>query len=178
MHNSSTLALNGMHFLGVFNQIIFPEITLAANPHTALHRAREGRVVVDATHMICVLAFNPKRTLLLRTGGPSAEDLHRMIVVGVIFVVPRIVDPMECSKMLGEMIFASAPVYRLQLGHGNLGVWSQCRLRLSGRAKVLPHLHSKAAWWRDLAWRSSSAVRGKQGCRMSKCKNSKGFWLL
>lgn len=29
-----------------------------------------------------------------------------MVVVGVVFVIPRIVDPMECSKMLGEIIFA------------------------------------------------------------------------
>lgn len=73
-HAPAYLVLNGMHFLGVFNQITFPEIALT-NLHTALHKARERRVVVDATQMVCVLAPNPKRTLLVSAVGPSAEKL-------------------------------------------------------------------------------------------------------
>lgn len=83
-NNPSTPVPNGMHFLGMLDQITFSENPLVANPHTALHRAREGKVVVDATHMICVLTFSPKGTLLLRTVGQSAEKFH-CLVVGVSF---------------------------------------------------------------------------------------------
>lgn len=74
-HTPAYLVLNGMHLLGVFSQITFPEIALTTNLHTALHKARERRVVVDATQMFCVLAPNPKRTLLVSAVGPSAEKL-------------------------------------------------------------------------------------------------------
>lgn len=77
----------------MFNHINFPKIPLPTNPHTTLHRARKRGVVVNATHMVRVLASNPKRTLLLRTIVPSAENWHHMVVVsvvvvGVIFFVP------------------------------------------------------------------------------------------
>lgn len=87
-----------MHFLGVFRQIAFHEIALAANPRTALHRARTGRVVVDATHVATVLRLDPKR---MGTDRPIAQDLR-----GGIFFVPRVVDTMVALKMLGEMIFS------------------------------------------------------------------------
>lgn len=91
-----------MHFLGVFKQIAFPEIALAANPHTSLYRARKGRMVVDATKVASVLTLGPKR---MGTVGPIAGDL-----LGGIIFVPRVVDTMVASKMLGEMIFSGKRV--------------------------------------------------------------------
>lgn len=102
VHSSSTLVLNKMYFLEVFKQIAFPEIAFAANPHTSLYRARKGRMVVDATKVASVLTLGPKR---MGTVGPIAEDL-----LGGIIFVPRVVDTMVASKMLGEMIFSGKRV--------------------------------------------------------------------
>lgn len=55
--------------------------------------------------MIFVVAFNPKRTLLVGKVGPSAEELQKMIV-SVVRVASWIVDAIICPKMLSEMIFA------------------------------------------------------------------------
>ena len=96
-----------MHFLGVFKQICFHEIDFAANPHTALHRARKGRSVVDATHVASVLALDPNR---MGTDGPIVQGL-----LGGIIFVPRVADTMVASKTLGEMIFSPKRVGACEL---------------------------------------------------------------
>ena len=95
-----------MHFLGVFEQISFPEIALTSSLHTALHKARKGRIIVNATHVVSVLTLDPKRTLSLGTVGPCAVDLQIIMGFGGI-LVPRVVDTMVGSKMLGKMVFSS-----------------------------------------------------------------------
>lgn len=99
-----------MNFLGVFKQIPFPEVALTANLHTALHKAREGRVVVDAAHMICVLALDLKGTLVVGTVWKSAKELHSSSTskgVGITLVAYRGPVSMVGLQVLGEMIFPS-----------------------------------------------------------------------
>ena len=99
-----------MHFLGMINQITFHKTALNSNFHIVLHKTGKGRVVVSATHMICTLAFSPKRKLLVGTIGPRAEEQQTMIV-GVSFVIPSVADKIVCSKMLSKMIFARKYIY-------------------------------------------------------------------
>ena len=101
-HSSSTPFLNKMNFLEVFKKIASFEIAPAANPHTTLHRARKGRVVVDTTKVASVLTLGPRR---MGTVGPIAQDL-----LGGIILVSQVVDTMVASKMLDEMIFSGKRV--------------------------------------------------------------------
>lgn len=103
-----------MNFLGVFKQIPFPEVALTANLHTALHKAREGGVVVHAAHMICVLALDLKGTLVVGTVCKMAKQLlssstssSTSKVVGIILVAHRGPVAIAALQMLGEMIFPS-----------------------------------------------------------------------
>ena len=61
---------------------------------------------MNATHVVSVLTLHPKRTLLLSTVWPSAEDL----LGGCIIYVLRVIDTMVCPKMLSEMIFSGKRV--------------------------------------------------------------------
>lgn len=54
-----------MNLLGVFKQIPFPKVSLTTNSITALHETGEGGMVVDAAHMICVLALDLKGLLVV-----------------------------------------------------------------------------------------------------------------
>lgn len=111
MHTLIYLVLDRMSFLGVFNQIPFPEVALTVSLHTALHKAREGGVVMDAAHVICALALDLKGKLVVGTVWQSAEELHSSSSssrgVGVILLACRGVVEMRGSQMLGEMIFPS-----------------------------------------------------------------------
>lgn len=92
---SLDLVFDRVHFLGVFDQVHFSKIAFTSSLHTALDKAWKGRVVVNTTHVGCVLALESERTLLLGTVGPSAIELHRVRGLGVI-VVARVVDTMIC----------------------------------------------------------------------------------
>lgn len=85
----------------MFDQVPFPEVALTASLHTALHKAREGRVVVDAAHMISVLAFDLKGMLVVGTFWQSAEEVHSSSSsstgVGIILVACRGADAMKGS---------------------------------------------------------------------------------
>lgn len=106
------LVLDRMNFLGVFKQIPFPEIALTANLHTALHAAWEGGEVVDAAHMICPLALDLERTLVVGTVVISAgERQHSRSNISskgdgeITLVAYRGAVAMVGLQMLGEMIF-------------------------------------------------------------------------
>lgn len=55
---------------------------------------------MNATHVGCVFALGPERTLLLSTVGPSAMELRRTIIVA------QVIDTMISPKMLSEVIFS------------------------------------------------------------------------
>lgn len=108
-----------MNFLGVFKQIPFPEVALTANLHTALHKAREGGVVVDAAHMNCALALDLKGTLVVGTVWKNAKELHSSSSTskGVVITLVAYRGPVSMVglQVLGEMIFPSKRIDTCEL---------------------------------------------------------------